>query len=232
MPFTFEAGVSYAGDQLSSVRMALDVNKKMGDRLTFEPAVDINIYKKILSLRLGYAFSDRDLKQFFQKLGGNEDDNYVKTNWNTFCTGLGFGTGTPRTAPPPAVGCCPGRAAGRSRSIPPCHPRRSPGDRPPEVSPTYRLIPDRAATADRRPECAPHDRAGEGQGRGHKRSVATQRNALEVSPGLGDSKEPRASPANHTPQLIGSRQQRIQAKRKQSDRESPDTSSAVGISRP
>ncbi len=90
MPFTIEAGISYVGDQFSSVRMALDVNKKLHDRLTFEPAVDVNIYKKILSLRLGYAFSDSDLKQFFRKLGGNEDENYVKTNWNTFCTGLGF----------------------------------------------------------------------------------------------------------------------------------------------
>ena len=52
--------------------------------------MDIDIYKKILSLRLGYAFSDHDLKQFFKKLGGNEDENYVKTNWNTFCAGLGF----------------------------------------------------------------------------------------------------------------------------------------------
>lgn len=90
MPFTFEAGISYVGDQLSTVRVALDVNKKRDDRLTFEPAVDINIYKRILSLRLGYAFSDSDLKQFFRKLGGNEDENYAKTNWNTFCTGLGF----------------------------------------------------------------------------------------------------------------------------------------------
>jgi hypothetical protein len=90
MPFTIEAGLSFVGDQLSSVRMALDVNKKKGDRLTFEPAVDVNIYKKMLSLRLGYAFSDKDLKQFFRKLGGREDENYVKTNWNTFCTGLGF----------------------------------------------------------------------------------------------------------------------------------------------
>ncbi len=90
MPFTFEAGLSYVGHQLSSTRMTLDINKKAGDRLYIEPAVDISIYKKILSLRLGYAFSDRDLKQFFRKLGGREDEDYVKTNWNTFCAGLGF----------------------------------------------------------------------------------------------------------------------------------------------
>lgn len=97
LPFTFEAGLSFVGDQLSSVRMALDVNKKKDDRLTFEPAVDIDIYKKILSLRLGYAFSDSDLKQFFKKLGGTEDENYVKTNWNTFCAGLGFTKKVERT---------------------------------------------------------------------------------------------------------------------------------------
>lgn len=97
MPFTFEAGVSYVGLQLSSMRLTLDVNKKVGDYFNFEPAVDISIYKNILSLRLGYAFSDRDARYFFKKLGGNRDEDYIKTNWNTFCVGLGFDKKIDRT---------------------------------------------------------------------------------------------------------------------------------------
>lgn len=90
MPFTVEAGISYAGSQLSSMRMALDISKKIGEDLSFEPAIDVDIYKKVLALRLGYAFSDRDIKKFFKKLGGHEDENYVKSNWNALCVGVGF----------------------------------------------------------------------------------------------------------------------------------------------
>lgn len=90
LPFTVEAGISYMASQLSTLKMALDISKTVGSDLMFEPGIDVAIYRRVLSLRLGFAFSGNDAKEFLKKLGGNENEDYVKTNWNTFCVGLGF----------------------------------------------------------------------------------------------------------------------------------------------
>lgn len=94
LPFLVEAGLSYI--QNSTVKLALDINKPLGDYINFEPAIDICI-KKVLSLRLGYSFSHQDLTKFIKKLSGKEDENYVKSNWNTFCTGVGINTKVNKT---------------------------------------------------------------------------------------------------------------------------------------
>jgi hypothetical protein len=89
LPLTFEVGVSYLPVNIPW-RFALDINQKLGDYLNFEPGLEINVYKRVLFLRLGYGFSGQDLAQKLRTLNGNEDENYVKSNWNTLCFGAGF----------------------------------------------------------------------------------------------------------------------------------------------
>ncbi|NLP03474.1 MAG: PorV/PorQ family protein [Fibrobacter sp.] len=92
LPLTFEAGISYVPRYISSMRLALDINKERGDYLNYEPGLELNLYKKKLFLMLGFAFSEMDLELAFKSLAGNEDDDYIKSNWNTLCLGMGINT--------------------------------------------------------------------------------------------------------------------------------------------
>jgi hypothetical protein len=92
LPLTFEAGISFVPHYISSMRLALDINKERGDYLNYEPGLELDLYKKKLFLMLGFAFSERDLEQAFKSLTGNEDDDYIKSNWNTLCLGMGINT--------------------------------------------------------------------------------------------------------------------------------------------
>lgn len=92
LPLIFEAGVSYVPRYLSSVRLALDINKIRGDYFGFEPGLEVEIYPQVLFARFGYAFSQKDLTEQFRKFSGNQDENYQKSNWSSFCTGIGIRT--------------------------------------------------------------------------------------------------------------------------------------------
>ena len=50
LPLTFEGGVSFVPKTIPALRLAIDVNKKTGDYVNFEPAVEINVYKKVLAI--------------------------------------------------------------------------------------------------------------------------------------------------------------------------------------
>jgi hypothetical protein len=93
LPFLFEAGISYVPRYLPAVRLALDVNKVTGEYLGFEPGLEVEIYPRVLSARFGYSFSRSDLVEQFRKLSGNQDENYQKSNWSSFCAGIGIRTG-------------------------------------------------------------------------------------------------------------------------------------------
>jgi len=92
LPLTFEAGLSFVPRPIPALRMAIDVNKKIGDYVNFEPALEINVYKKYLALRLGYAFSQRDASYVWDKLQNEENDDYVKSNLSSLCVGAGLKT--------------------------------------------------------------------------------------------------------------------------------------------
>jgi hypothetical protein len=93
LPLMFEAGVSYIPRYMSSVRLALDINKLRGDYVGFEPGLEIEIYPKVLFARFGYAFSQEDLSEQLKKFSGNQDEDYQKSNWSSFCAGIGVRTG-------------------------------------------------------------------------------------------------------------------------------------------
>ena len=97
LPLTFEIGMSYAPLHLSNIRIALDINKRKTDYLNFEPGLEIAIYKEYLKGRLGYAFSWRDLQEAIKSFSGEQDENYIKSNWNAFCVGIGLNTDIEKT---------------------------------------------------------------------------------------------------------------------------------------
>lgn len=92
LPLTIEAGLSFVPKYIPQLRIALDLNKKTGDYLNIEPGVELDIYKKILLVRLGYAFSTADVQDALKTFSGEEDDSYQKTNWYTLCVGGGLKT--------------------------------------------------------------------------------------------------------------------------------------------
>lgn len=92
LPLTFEGGISFVPRTIPSLRLAIDVNKKTGDYVNFEPAVEMNIYKKVLVMRLGYAFSQRDASHVMELLQNSEDDDYQKSNLSSLCAGAGLKT--------------------------------------------------------------------------------------------------------------------------------------------
>ena len=90
LPLIFEAGISYVPRYLSTVRLALDINKIRSEFIGFEPGIEVEVYPKVLFLRAGYRFSQSDLSEQFRKFSGDQDENYIKTNWSTFSAGLGI----------------------------------------------------------------------------------------------------------------------------------------------
>jgi hypothetical protein len=92
LPYTLGIGISYIPKYVSPLRMALDIEKVNGRYVSFEPAVEIAILRDLLFARLGFPFSERDLSHALSVLGGNVEENYVKSQWNSLCFGLGFHT--------------------------------------------------------------------------------------------------------------------------------------------
>ena len=92
MPLTVEGGISFVPKYIPAMRIALDINKKLGDYINFEPGLELNIYKKTLALRLGYGFSERDFKELTKSLSGDKDEDYIKSNMTSFCLGVGLNT--------------------------------------------------------------------------------------------------------------------------------------------
>jgi hypothetical protein len=88
-PFIFEAGVSYIPRYLHNVRICADVNKARGDYINIEPGMEIEVYPKTFFLRLGYPFSQYDIKEQLNKFTGDDDENYMKSNWSTLAFGIG-----------------------------------------------------------------------------------------------------------------------------------------------
>lgn len=92
LPMTIEGGVSLVPRNASQLRVALDINKKIGDYVNFEPALELNVYKKVLAIRVGYAFSQKDAANIWNILQGEKDENYVKSNMSSLCFGAGLKT--------------------------------------------------------------------------------------------------------------------------------------------
>jgi hypothetical protein len=89
-PLIFEAGISFVPRYLKNVRICADVNKTRGDYITIEPGMEIEVYPKTFFVRLGYPFSQYDIEEKINKLTGDKDENYVKSNWSTFACGIGL----------------------------------------------------------------------------------------------------------------------------------------------
>ena len=92
MPLTVEGGISFVPKYIPAMRIALDINKKLGDYINFEPGLELDVYKKTLALRLGYGFSERDFQELIKSLSGDKDEDYIKSNMTSFCLGVGLNT--------------------------------------------------------------------------------------------------------------------------------------------
>ncbi len=92
LPLTFEGGISFVPRNTPQLRLALDINKSTNDYVNFEPALEINVYKKFLAVRLGYAFSQKDAMNLVHIFQGDEDPDYVKSNISSLCVGSGLKT--------------------------------------------------------------------------------------------------------------------------------------------
>ncbi|MBN1578619.1 MAG: hypothetical protein JW913_18795 [Chitinispirillaceae bacterium] len=92
LPMLFEAGISYVPRYLPALRLAADINKTRGEYVNFEPGLEIEIYPDVFFARLGFMFSQGDLTEQFHKFTGDQDENYVKSNWTTLTTGIGLHT--------------------------------------------------------------------------------------------------------------------------------------------
>ena len=92
LPMMVEGGISFVPKSASQLRIALDINKKIGDYVNFEPALELNVYKKVLSFRVGYAFSQMDAVNVLDILQGDKDENYIKSNMSALCFGAGLKT--------------------------------------------------------------------------------------------------------------------------------------------
>ena len=89
LPLELEVGISYVPRYFSTLRLAMDVNKKRGDYMNFEPALEFDLFKKIIDFRLGYTFSERDFGELINKIQGDQADDYIKSNWTALCIGVG-----------------------------------------------------------------------------------------------------------------------------------------------
>jgi hypothetical protein len=92
LPLTIEGGISFVPRTIPALRLAVDVNKKTGDYVNFEPAAEVNVYKKVLTMRLGYSFSQRDASHVVDLLQNSKDDDYQKSNISSLCAGAGLKT--------------------------------------------------------------------------------------------------------------------------------------------
>ena len=89
LPFTAAAGISYLPRSLPSLRMAMDIEKSIDDYLSYKTGLEVALYKRYLFARIGYRFSQRDLKEAFRIIRSESDDTYQKTNWTSLTLGVG-----------------------------------------------------------------------------------------------------------------------------------------------
>jgi hypothetical protein len=92
MPLSVAAGVSYSPDNIPNLRLALDLMQPTDGFLTYKLGAEVDIYKKYLTLRAGYSFSEPDLESQLKVLQGESNNGYQKTNWAGFCFGFGVNT--------------------------------------------------------------------------------------------------------------------------------------------
>jgi hypothetical protein len=92
LPILVEVGFSYVPRYLSAVRIAADVNKIRSEYPNIKPGIEITLYPKVLFIRFGYMFSTIDFREVLKNFIGDEDPNYIKSNWNTLSTGIGVHT--------------------------------------------------------------------------------------------------------------------------------------------
>lgn len=90
LPLSIQAGVSFVPENVSSLRLALDLEKPVDDFLTYRPALEWAIYKRYLFVRAGLRFSQLDLETAFSTFSGSDITLYQKSNWNFFTLGVGI----------------------------------------------------------------------------------------------------------------------------------------------
>jgi len=89
LPYGVEAGISYVPNHISNLRIALDVNKIKGDYLNFESGFEYSLSGSVF-LRGGYNFSFRDLENAIDKLSGERNEDYQKSNAAALSLGGGL----------------------------------------------------------------------------------------------------------------------------------------------
>ncbi|MFW5775197.1 MAG: PorV/PorQ family protein [Chitinivibrionales bacterium] len=93
LPFTVGSGISYRPAKVSNLLLAFDMEKTVGDYLEYAVGGEAELFDRVLMLRAGYMFSQRDLVELFRFLGNtNDEGGYQKTNWNTVSVGFGINT--------------------------------------------------------------------------------------------------------------------------------------------
>jgi hypothetical protein len=92
LPTSGAIGISYVPASLPSSRLAADLVKATDDFLNCNIGMEADIYRRQLFLRGGYTFSSRDVEEALNRLGGEQNDSYRKTNWNGLSLGLGLST--------------------------------------------------------------------------------------------------------------------------------------------
>ncbi len=92
MPFSVTAGVSYSPDYLPNLRLALDLSQPEDGFLTYKLGGELDVYKKYLTIRAGYSWSEPDLEAQLKVLQGESSTGYTKNNWAGLCLGVGVNT--------------------------------------------------------------------------------------------------------------------------------------------
>jgi hypothetical protein len=92
LPAEFAAGVSYIPTSIPEFRAMIDLDKKLDDELTFEPAGEWEIIKNQLMARIGYSIGWSDVQALKNYLAGNGESDYTRNNMTGLCCGVGFKT--------------------------------------------------------------------------------------------------------------------------------------------
>ncbi|MFW6245528.1 MAG: PorV/PorQ family protein [Fibrobacterota bacterium] len=91
LPTGFGAGLSFVPRHVPKLRIAFDVEKRIGDYLNFRPGFELTPINNFF-FRAGYGFSVKDLEKGIEIFRGNRDDYYQKSNMNTLSLGAGMAT--------------------------------------------------------------------------------------------------------------------------------------------
>ncbi len=92
MPLSVTAGASYTLYYLPNLRLALDLTQPSDGLLAYKLGGEFDVYKKFLTLRAGYSWSESDLESQLNVLQGEPAEGYTKTNWTGLCLGVGVNT--------------------------------------------------------------------------------------------------------------------------------------------